>query len=234
MMENLDNTKTSIKNWAEDDRPREKMAKHGAETLSNSELLAIIINNGNKDKSAVELAKEILKLGHDNLEELGKLSLKDLQKIKGIGLAKAISIAAALEIGRRRSAGEALERTKFTSSKEIAKYLRTILKDQQTEVFAVLFLNQANKVKNFKIISRGGMTGTVVDTRIILKQALDEAATSIVLSHNHPSGNLTPSSADVSITQKIKVAAAMFDIKVLDHIIVSDEGHFSFADNEIL
>jgi DNA repair protein RadC len=229
-LENLDNNKTSIKNWAEDDRPREKMAKHGAEMLSNSELLGIIINNGSKEKSAVELAKEILKLGQDNLDELGKLSLTDLQKIKGIGIAKAITIAAALEIGRRRNAGDLLQRTKLSTSKEIVTYLRTILKDHSNEVFAVLFLNQALKVKNFKIMSRGGITGTVVDPRIILKQALDEGATSIILSHNHPSGNLSPSMADKALTHKIKIAASYFDIKVIDHIIVSDEGHYSFAD----
>jgi DNA repair protein RadC len=229
-MENLDNNKTSIKNWAEDDRPREKMAKHGAEILSNAELLAIIINNGSKDKSAVELAQEILRLGQNNLDELGKLTLSDLQKIKGIGLAKAISIAAALEIGRRRSTSNILERTKLTKSKEIAAYLRTVLKDQPNEVFAVLYLNQANKVKNFKIMSRGGITGTVADPRVILKQALEESATSIILSHNHPSGNLKPSLQDKELTQKIKIAASYLDIKVLDHIIVSDEGHYSFAD----
>lgn len=229
-MENIENNKTSIKNWAEDDRPREKMAKHGAETLSNSELLAIIINNGSKAKSAVDLAKEILKLGHDNLDELGKLSLKDLQKIKGIGLAKAISIAAALEIGRRRTAGDILQLPQVRSSKEIANYLRAVLKDNEQEVFAVLFLNQANKVKSFKVMSRGGIAGTVADPRLILKQALDEGATSIVLSHNHPSGNLYPSLADKELTQKIKLAASYFDIKVVDHIIVSDEGYYSFAD----
>ena len=233
-MENLENLKTSIKNWAEDDRPREKMARHGAEVLSNAELLAIIINNGSKEKSAVELAKDILKLGADNLDELGKLSLKDFQKIKGIGIAKAIAITAALELGRRRSGGNLLQRTKVTSSKEIAVYLRSILKDNNNEVFAVLFLNQANKIKNFKIMSKGGITGTVADPRIILKQALDEGATSIVLSHNHPSGNLSPSRADQELTQKIKQAASYFDIKILDHIIVSDEGHYSFADEGLL
>ena len=233
-MENSENTKTSIKNWAEDDRPREKMAKHGAEILSNSELLGIIINNGSREKSAVELAKEILKLGHDNLDELGKLSLKDLQKIKGIGVAKAITIAAALELGRRRSGGDLLQRTKVTTSKEIAQYLRSILKDHSHEVFAVLFLNQANKIKSFKIMSRGGITGTVADPRIILKQALDENATAIILSHNHPSGNLKPSRADLELTHKIKTAASFFDIKVMDHIIVSDEGHYSFADSGML
>jgi DNA repair protein RadC len=233
-MENSENIKTSIKNWAEDDRPREKMAHHGAEILSNAELLAIIINNGNKDKSAVELAKDILKLGSDNLDELGKLSIKDFQKIKGIGMAKAIAITAALELGRRRSGGNVLQRTKVSSSKEIANYLRTILKDNINEVFAVLFLNQANKIKNFKIMSKGGITGTVADPRIILKQALDEGATSLVLSHNHPSGNLNPSRADQELTNKIKQAASYFDIKILDHIIVSDEGHYSFADEGLL
>jgi DNA repair protein RadC len=233
-LENFENNKTSIKNWAEDDRPREKMAKHGAEVLSNAELLGIIINNGSKEKSAVALAKEILQLGQDNLDELGKLSLKELQKVKGIGIAKAITIAAALEIGRRRTAGDVLQRTKLTSSKEIAHYLRHILKDHNHEVFAVIFLNQAKKVKNFKIISRGGISGTVADPRIILKQALDEGATSIILSHNHPSGNLVPSMADKELTQKIKIASSYFDIKVLDHIIVSDEGYYSFADEGVL
>ena len=233
-MENSENNKTSIKNWAADDRPREKMARHGAEMLSHSELLAIIISTGSKSRSAIELAKEVLKIGHDNLDELGKLSLMDLQKVKGIGPAKAISIAAALELGRRRTAGEIMHLTKVRSSKEIAHYLRHILKDHLHEVFAVLFLNQANKIKNFKIISRGGITGTVADPRMILKQALDEGATSIVLSHNHPSGNLNPSRADQELTQKIKQAAAYFDIKVLDHVIVSDEGHYSFADEGLL
>ena len=215
-------------------RPREKMARHGAEVLSNAELLAIIINNGNREKSALELAKDILKLGADNLDELGKLSIKDLQKIKGIGIAKAITITAALELGRRRSGGNLLQRTKVSSSKEIATYLRSILKDNSNEVFAVLFLNQANKIKNFKIMSKGGITGTVADPRIILKQALDEGATSLVLSHNHPSGNLQPSRADQELTNKIKQAASYFDIKILDHIIVSDEGHYSFADEGLL
>lgn len=233
-MESSENTKTSIKNWAEDDRPREKLARLGAEVLSNAELLAIIINNGNKEKSAVELAKDILKLSTDNLDELGKLTITDFQKIKGIGIAKAITITAALELGRRRSGSSLLHRTKVSSSKEIAVYLRSILKDNSNEVFAVLFLNQANKIKSFKIMSKGGITGTVADPRIILKQALDEGATSLVLSHNHPSGNLNPSRADQELTQKIKTAASYFDIKILDHIIVSDEGHYSFADEGLL
>jgi DNA repair protein RadC len=233
-MENFNKPSTSIKNWAADDRPREKMLQKGAETLSNSELLAILINNGSKNKSAVELAKDILRLGSDNLNELGKLSLKDLQKIKGIGTAKSITIAAALELGRRRQAASTLDKPVVQSSKDIAQYLKAILKDFTYEVFAVLFLNRANKVNHFEIISRGGITGTVADPRIILKKALDEDATSIVLSHNHPSGSLKPSRADEELTQKIKEAAKYFDIKVIDHIIVSEEGYYSFADDGIL
>ena len=233
-MENVHKPSTSIKNWAADDRPREKMLSKGAGVLSNSELLAILINNGNKDKSAVELAKEVLKLGEDNLDELGKLSIKDLTKIKGIGEAKAITITAALELGRRRQSSLALEKIVVRNSYEIAAYLRTVLKDFQYEVFAVVFLNRANKVKHFEIISRGGITGTVADPRLILKKALEEGATSIVLTHNHPSGNLKPSKADEEITEKIKQAAGYFDIKVLDHIIVSDEGYYSFADEGII
>ena len=233
-MENVHKPSTSIKNWAADDRPREKMLSKGAAVLSNSELLAILINNGNKDKSAVELAKDILKLSEDNLDELGKLSIKDLTKIKGIGEVKAITIAAALELGRRRQSCLVLEKIVVRNSYEIAAYLRTVLKDFQYEVFAVVFLNRANKVKHFEIISRGGITGTVADPRLILKKALEEGATSIVLTHNHPSGNLKPSKADEEITAKIKLAAGYFDIKVLDHIIVSDEGYYSFADEGLI
>jgi DNA repair protein RadC len=233
-MENFNKPSTSIKNWAVDDRPREKMVSKGAAALSNSELIGILINNGSKDKSAVDLAKEVLKLGSDNLNELGKLSLKDFQKIKGIGIAKAITIAAALELGRRRQAAATLNKFIVQSTNDIAQYLKVVLKDFTYEVFAVLFLNQANKINHFEIISRGGITGTVADPRIILKKALEEDATSIVLSHNHPSGSLKPSKADEVLTKKIKEAAQYFDIKVIDHIIVSEEGFYSFADAGIL
>ena len=229
-MENLNKNISSIKNWAADDRPREKLATKGALALSDSELLAILINNGNKEKSALDIAKAVLLLGNNNLEELGKLNLKDLQKIKGIGVAKAITIAAALEIGRRRHTGMALDKTKVRTSKEIAYYIRTSIKDFTHEVFAVLFLNMANKVNHFEIISSGGITGTVADPRIILKKALEHNATSIILSHNHPSGNLQPSRADKMLTEKIKEAAKYFDIEVKDHIIVSEEGYYSFAE----
>ena len=234
MMENVNKPSTSIKNWATDDRPREKLLSKGASALSNSELLAILLNNGSKNKSAVELAKEILKLGQDNLNELGKLSLNDFKKINGVGQAKSIIIAAALELGRRRHASAALEKTVVKSSRDIAVYLQSSLKDYNYEVFAVVFLNRANKINHFEIISKGGITGTVADPRIILKKALEEDATSIVLCHNHPSGNLQPSRADEELTKKIKEAAAYFDIKVIDHIIVSEEGFYSFADDGIL
>ncbi len=233
-MESFNKPSTSIKNWAKDDRPREKMLHNGAAALSNSELIAILINNGSRDKSAVDLAKEVLKLGTDNLNELGKLSLKELQQVKGIGEAKAISIAAALELGRRRQTSGTLEKAVIKSSRDIAEYLKVVLKDFTYEVFAVLFLNRSNKINHFEIISRGGITGTVADPRIILKKALEEDATSLVLSHNHPSGSLQPSRADEELTKKIIEAAKYFDIKIIDHIIVSEEGYFSFADEGLL
>ena len=224
----------SIKNWAKDDRPREKLLSKGAESLSDSDLLAILIHNGTKDRSAVDLAKEVLRLGKDNLTELGKLTVKELMKIKGIGEAKAITIAAALELGRRRQAALPLEKVVVSGSKEIAQFLQTRLKDRRHEVFAVLFLNRANKVNHFEIISEGGITGTVADPRIILKKALEEDAVNIILCHNHPSGSLKPSRTDEELTQKIKQAARYFDINVLDHLIVSDSGYYSFADEGIL
>ncbi|HMG81835.1 MAG TPA: DNA repair protein RadC [Ferruginibacter sp.] len=233
-MKTINKSSTSIKNWALDDRPREKLFSKGAATLSNSELLAILINNGSKQKSALDLAKEILQLGNNNLNELGKLTLKEFQQIKGIGEAKAVTIAAALELGRRRQAATAFEKPTIRSSSDIATYLQAIIKDYSYEVFAVLFLNQANKINHFEIVSKGGITGTVADPRIILKRALEEDATSIILCHNHPSGNLKPSRADELVTKNIKEAAKYFDIKVLDHIIVSEEGYFSFADEGLI
>ena len=233
-MEMSKNESNPIKSWPVDDRPREKMQAKGAAALSNSELLAILINNGNKKKSALQIAKDILLVGQNNLDELGKLSLKDLQKINGIGIAKAITIAAAMELGRRRMNSDFLNKAIVRSSGEIANYLKSVLKDHPHEVFAVLFLNRANKILHFEIVSSGGLTGTVADPRIILKKALETGATSIVLSHNHPSGSLKPSRADEELTQKIRQAAMYLDIKVLDHIIVSDEGYFSFADEGLL
>ena len=207
---------------------------NGAENLSNSELLAILIHNGSKEKTAVDLAKEILKLGKDNLRELGKLSIKELMKIKGIGEAKAVTIAAALELGRRRQSAVPLEKTIVSSSGDIAQYLQTKLKDYRHEVFAVLFLNRANKINHFEIVSEGGITGTVADPRVILRKALEQDAVNIILCHNHPSGSLKPSGADEQLTTKIKEAARFLDITVMDHIIVSEDGYYSFADEGIL
>jgi DNA repair protein RadC len=226
--------KYSIKQWAKDDRPREKLLSNGAENLSNSELLAILIHNGSKEKTAVDLAKDILKLGKDNLGELGKLSIKELTKVKGIGEAKAVTIAAALELGRRRQANGSLEKPIVSCSNDIAQYLHIRMKDYRHEVFAVIFLNRANKINHFEVVSEGGITGTVADPRIILKKALEENAVSLILCHNHPSGSLKPSRADEELTHKIKEASRYFDIKVLDHIIVSDDGYYSFADEGIL
>jgi DNA repair protein RadC len=226
--------KYSIKHWAKDDRPREKLLLNGAETLSNSELLAILIHNGSREKTAVDLAKDVLKLGKDNLSELGRLSIKDLMKIKGIGEAKAITIAAALELGRRRQAATPLNKTIINTSSDIADYLQLKLKDYRHEVFAVLFLNRSNKINHFEIISEGGITGTVADPRIILRKALEEDAVSIILCHNHPSGSLKPSRADEQLTLKIKEAARLLDMTVLDHIIVSELGYYSFADEGLL
>ena len=230
----LPDQKTSIKNWAVDDRPREKLRNNGPETLSHSELIAILLQNGTRQKSAIDLAKEILQLGKNNLAEVGRLSIKELMKVKGIGEAKAIAISAAMELGRRRQAIESMDKPVVTNSASVARYLQAILKDKQQELFIVLFLNRANKINHSEIISKGGITGTVVDPRIVLKKALEEDAVSIVLCHNHPSGSLKPSRADELLTSKIKEAAKYFDIKVYDHIIVSNEGFYSFADDGLL
>lgn len=224
----------SIKNWAKADRPREKLLSKSASVLTDSELLAILINNGTRGKTAASLAREVLLLGKNNLNELGRLSAKDIMSIKGIGEAKAITIVAALELGRRRQAGNILEKSALRDSREVASFMQATLKDEQHELFAVIFLNQANKVNHFEIISQGGITATVADPRIILKKALEKNAVSLILCHNHPSGSLKPSRADEELTRKIKEAARFFDIKVLDHLIVSEEGYYSFADEGLL
>jgi DNA repair protein RadC len=227
--------KNSIKNWAVDDRPREKLAVKGAESLSNSELIAILILNGTVDKSAVDLAKELLAAVGNDLQKLAKLSVKDMVKlkIKGLGPAKAITIAAALELGIRRNMADKKKEV-ILSSKDLAAYLQAQFQYKKHEVFAVVFLNRANKINHFEIVSEGGITGTVADPRIILRKALEHDAISIVLCHNHPSGSLKPSRQDEEITQKIKEASKYFDIRVMDHIIVSEEGYYSFADEGIL
>lgn len=225
--------KKSIKNWAPDDRPREKLVLKGADALSNSELIAILLGSGTKTKSAIEVGKEVLALAKDNLNELGKLSIADLKKVDGIGIARAITIAAALELGRRRQASS-FKKDVIKSSGDIANYLQAQLKDKQYEVFAVAYLNRANKVNHFEIISEGGITGTVADPRIILKKALEHNAVQIVLCHNHPSGSLKPSRADEALTRKIKEGGLLLDIHVMDHIIVSEDGYYSFADEGLL
>ncbi|GAB3024963.1 DNA repair protein RadC [Niabella terrae] len=227
-------TKRGIKNWAPDDRPREKLLTIGAAQLSNAELLAILIHNGTPNRSAVELAREILKKGADDLNELGLLSLKELMQVKGIGEAKAITIAAALELGRRRQLGSLPHREIIRGSREIGVFLRERFKDYHHEVFGVVYLNRGARMLGYDLVSEGGITGTVADPRIILKKALEKNAVSIVLFHNHPSGSLEPSMADVYLTDKIKAAGLLLDIKVLDHIIVSREGYYSFADHDRL
>jgi DNA repair protein RadC len=226
--------KYSIKEWSKDDRPREKLLLSGAENLSHSELIAILIRSGTREQSAVELGRELLKLAKDNLGELGKLSINEMTRVKGIGVTKAAQVVAALELGRRRQHIQPLQKLAVSGSSDIALYLQTRLKDHRHEVFAVLYLNRANKVNHFEIISEGGITGTVADPRIILRKALESDAVNLILCHNHPSGSLRPSRADELLTEKIREAASYLDIKVLDHIIVSEDGYYSFADEGLL
>lgn len=226
--------KISIKKWAKDDRPREKLLGKNPSTLSDSELLAILIRNGNREKNAVELAKEVLRLGKNNLNELGKVTIQEMMRLKGIGKVKAITIVAALELGRRRQAALSLDKPIVKGSRDIANYLQALFRDLPHEVFAVAYLNQANRINHLEIISKGGITATVADPRIILKKAILEEAVSLVICHNHPSGNLEPSRADQELTRKLKDAAKLFDITLFDHIIVSDSGYFSFADASML
>lgn len=224
----------SIKNWADDDKPREKLIQKGRSVLSDAELLAILIGSGNRNESAVALSKRILASTNQNLNELGKLSIKQLMSFKGIGEAKAVTIAAALEIGRRRRGEEAKKVTKINSSKSVFELLQPILGELPHEEFWILYLNNANSVILKEQLSKGGITGTLVDVRLVLKQALEYGAVGLVLAHNHPSGTLKPSNADKEITLKLKAAAAALDIKVLDHLIITEKAYFSFADEELL
>jgi DNA repair protein RadC len=226
--------KYSIKDLALDDRPREKLLRKSPTALSDSELLAILINHGTREKNALDLAKDVLSLGHNNLNALGRLTVKDLMSVRGMGLVKAVNIIAALELGRRRQRSFGTAKPAMRTSKEVAAYLQSILQDLSHEVFGVMFLNQANRIKEFSILSHGGITATVADPRLILRKALEVGAVSLILCHNHPSGSLKPSRADEELTRKISEACRYLDIKVLDHIIVSDEGYFSFADEGII
>lgn len=219
-----------IPEWAPEDRPREKLYRIGADQLSSSELLAILLQSGSRGYNAVETGLSLLGLAKQNLHELGRLTPKEMASIKGIGKARAALICAAMELGRRRYASLPLEKMQVTGSADIAKFLQVRLQDLRHEVFAVLFLNRANRINHFEIVSEGGITGTVADPRIILKKALEQNAVSLIVCHNHPSGNLRPSRADEMLTQKLKEAAQLLDITVLDHIIVSEMGYYSFAD----
>ena len=224
----------SIKNWSQDDRPREKLLSKGKAALSDAELVAILIASGSKNESAVDLSKRILASVDNNLNALGKLSIKQLTAFKGMGEAKAITIAAAMELGRRRRGEEALEKKKITSSKSVFELMQPIIGELQHEEFWIIYLNNSNKVIQKNQLSKGGITGTLVDVRLVLKSALEVGATGLVLAHNHPSGTLKPSDADKQITNKLKVAAESLDIKVLDHLIITENAYFSFADEGML
>lgn len=223
----------SIKNWAEDDKPREKLMLKGKAVLSDAELMAILISSGSRNESAVQLSKRILASVDNNLNALGKLSIKQLIEFKGVGEAKAITIIAALELGRRRRAEETVELKKITSSKAVFEIMQPIIGELPHEEFWILYLNNSNKVIYKTQLSKGGITGTVVDVRLVFKMALEQNATSIILTHNHPSGKLQASDADIQITKKLKAAAQQLDIAILDHIIITETGFYSFQDEGI-
>ncbi|QIH39427.1 JAB domain-containing protein [Flavobacterium sp. Sr18] len=222
-----------ITNWSEDDKPREKLMLKGKSVLSDAELIAILIGSGNRSESAVDLSKRILASVDNNLNALGKLSLSQLMQFKGIGEAKAISIIAALELGRRRRGEDAVELKKITSSKIIFEIMQPIIGELPHEEFWIIYMNNSNKVIAKSQLSKGGITGTLVDVRIVFKTALEMGATALILCHNHPSGTLIPSDADKHITKKLKLAGDSLEIKVLDHLIVTETSYFSFADEGI-
>jgi len=223
-----------IPQWAEDDRPREKLLIKGRSSLSDAELLAILLGTGTKALSAVDLAKQILQQADQNLNNLARLSVKDLTKIKGIGEAKAISIVSALELGRRRKESVSPGRPRITNSIDVVEIMKQDLLDLNHEEFWIIILNRANFVLRKNKISSGGISGTVADPKLIFKSALDHSGSSIILVHNHPSGNLQPSQADITLTKTLKEAGKFLEIPVLDHIIVSDNSYFSFADEGMM
>jgi DNA repair protein RadC len=226
--------KVGIKTWAVEDRPREKMISRGISSLTDAELIAILISSGNSNESAVDLSRRIMESNHHNLHELSKLNCDELKRFRGIGPAKAITLIAAMELGRRRNQSEALEKDQIKGSKDAANYLRPVIGDLSHEEFWVIFLNRQNKVIEKQKLSQGGMTGTVIDVRLVLKLALEKHATSLIFCHNHPSGNLEPSDADKKITKQLKEAAAVMEIPVMDHLIITQSGFFSFADEGLL
>lgn len=221
----------TIKDWAVEDRPREKMLQKGIGSLSDAELIAILLRSGNSDETAVSVAQRLLTLAHNNLNELGKFTLHQITKIKGIGEAKGITVLAALELGRRRKGVEVLIKERITSSHDVVEIFQPLLADLPHEEFWALLLNKANKVIDKVRVSQGGVAGTVVDVRIITKAAVEKLASSIIIAHNHPSGNPKPSDKDISITKKLKDATNLFDIALLDHLIITDNECYSFADN---
>jgi DNA repair protein RadC len=224
----------SIKSWAEDDRPREKMILKGRKTLSDAELLAILLGTGTRDLSAVELAQVLLKSVNNDLASFSKYSINELKKFKGIGEAKAVGIVAALELGRRRKETETKAKVKITSSKQVYEHMRSYLSDLQHEEFFVIYVNRANEIVQTKQISIGGLSGTIADGKVIFKQALELCAHGLILVHNHPSGQLKPSDPDRQLTKKMVEFGKYIDLCVLDHLIYTDSGYFSFADEGIL
>jgi DNA repair protein RadC len=220
----------SIRSWDENDRPREKLLHKGKSVLSDAELIAILIGSGSRNESAVDLSKRILKSVNSNLIELSRLTISDLTKFKGIGEAKAISVVAALELGRRRRGAEVLERKRIQSSKDAYELLQAFISDSNYEQFVAILLNRSNQIIKVAAISDGGVSGTVVDPKRLFKIALEANASSVIVGHNHPSGNVVPSSQDIALTTKLKNAGNFLDIAVLDHLIVGDEKYFSFAD----
>jgi len=224
----------NLKSWAEDDRPREKLLQHGISALSDAELIAILIGIGNRELTAVELARKILAEQNYEINRLAKLSIAELMQTKGIGQAKAISIAAAFELGKRRESEQIKTEAKIRSSQDIYNLMATELRDLPVEAFWVVMLNRANRIIDTHKVSQGGISATVVDLRLVMQKAIEKLASGLVLVHNHPSGNLEPSEADKQLTQRIQQAAKIFDINVLDHIIIADHRYYSFADEGIL
>lgn len=226
--------KLNIKEWAVEDRPREKLTKNGSRSLSDAELIAILIGSGNLEETAVELSRRILASVDNNLNELARKGIEYLQQFKGIGEAKAITIVAALELGKRRKESEVFVKNKISGSKDAADYFLPVLGDLNHEEFWVMILDRGNKILDSFRISQGGISGTVIDVRVILKPAIEKQASSIILCHNHPSGTLQASDADLKITRKISDAAKLMDITVLDHVIIGDNKYLSFADEGML
>lgn len=222
-----------ITNWSEEDKPREKLMLKGKSVLSDAELIAILIGSGNRNESAVDLSKRILGSIDNNLNALGKLTIQQLMKFKGIGEAKAISIIAAMELGRRRRTEDVVDLTKITSSQTIFQIMQPIIGELPHEEFWIIYLNNSNKVISKSQLSKGGITGTLVDTRLVFKVALEMGATSLILCHNHPSGTIMPSDADKLITKKLKLAGDSLDVKVLDHLIITETKYYSFVDEGI-